>query len=94
MRWNHDKQFKRLSPIQYRKLKAAMRHEMEMSKDFDKHEISIFLEMMDRVGRDDITQFLFIATKFSDLEISQDSWNFAEIAITEAEEEKKARRGR
>ena len=84
--------FKKLNPIEYRELKQAIRAEMEKSEDFSDQEIALFVTMMDRIGRESITEFIFIASKFSGIQVSEDSWAEAKETVQANEEEKEERR--
>jgi len=94
MRNRKKTEFKRLNPIQFKKLKAAFRFQMEKDPDFSDEEVHLFMEMVDRVGRDRVTQFLFVTGKVANMEISDEALKFADNAIEEYEAEKKIRRGR
>lgn len=83
---------KKLNPIEYRTLKAALESQMEDSGEFTDDQISFFMNRLDRLGREDISNFLFIATKLGQIEITEETWENARETIKDDEAEKVKRR--
>lgn len=87
--------FKSLSPDRFKALKTAILLTIQDHPDFNEHEVNFFMSVVDRIGRHDVSAFMYLVKKFSDISVTDETVNEAKSIIKEKKEERKSlRRGR